>query len=575
MLACDEHGLEGETEVYDIPYHTPATYMSACGGQPMKLWGQPEKRQPTHAQRLFNGLVREWLWIGLLLLPLTAYLSLNPFLALDNPLYDGLRRLAALSSADMQIQADVLGGLLRGRTIAQVPGWLAALMSTSLVALLLGLLLYRPRYASWMTLGCMATAVLGSLALLRMGHWWSPGACLIGLLLSYLIWNWRRLSAVLAYFGWELARLDDEPKVLPERRRAPASKGDVLQGRIFALEQAVSRTRDTRRFMADGLECLPVATLITDPRGSILLANRIAREVFGNELVSHNLLEQLADLGYPPLHNGVRPALSALELVEFRDIHQRSLRMEIAPLLPAEGDVALGWLLSLTDLSKEREAQQHRETMLRFLSHDLRAPHSAILALLDIHSGGSPVFAQIEQQVRRALNLTESFVQLAKAEADGYHFQPTLFAMLVMDAFDQVAVIAQLKGIHLLHDLDEADDGMVSADQSLLTRALFNVLENAIKYSPSGTTVRLRHSSTLGWLECHISDQGAGIAAEDLPELFSQYRRFESAQGSEGLGLGLTMVRAVVERHKGHISCESTLGKGTTFSLRLPLLDDC
>lgn len=88
--------------------------------------------------------------------------------------------------------------------------------------------------------------------------------------------------------------------------------------------------------MADGLECLPVATLITDPKGNILLANRIAREVFGNDLVSENLLEQLADLGYPPLHNGVRPALSVLELVEFRDIHQRSLRMELAPLLPAK-----------------------------------------------------------------------------------------------------------------------------------------------------------------------------------------------------------------------------------------------
>lgn len=759
----------------------------------MMLWGKAEKRQPTHAQRLFHGLVREWLWIGLLLLPITAYLSLNPGLALNNPLYDSLRRLSPLpvdprillvtiddaslkklgrwpwprglhadlidrlsaaqpagflfdvifsepgdpandkrlaesvcnagnvllplvregaanysqpdaqmmpllkcakgvghinveadsdgvvrslylregppdakapqlawlayemsgelsempgepqqsvtqqwhrehairipfiaphtrfpsvsyvsvlhgevaperlrnrlilvgstasgmgdrfvtplsstvgTTAGLEIQANVLNGLLQGRSIVDLPGWLAALIATAWVALLLGLLLYRPRYALWMTLGCMAVALLVSLALLRLGHWWSPAACLIGLLLSYLIWNWRRLSVILAYFGWELARLDNEPKVLPERRRAPASKGDVLQARIFALEQAVSRTRDTRRFMADGLECLPVATLITDPMGNILLANRIAREVFGNELVTQNLLEQLADLGYPPLHNGVRPALSALELVEFRDIHQRSLRMELAPLLPAEGDVALGWLLSLTDLSKERDAQQHRETMLRFLSHDLRAPHSAILALLDVHNGESPVFAQIEQQVRRALGLTESFVQLAKAEADGYQFQPTLFAMLVMDAFDQVALIAQLKGIHLVHDLDEADEGMVSADQSLLTRALFNVLENAIKYSPSGTTVRLRHSSEQGWLECRISDQGPGIAAEDLPELFNQYRRFDSSQGSEGLGLGLTMVKAVVERHGGRISCESEVGKGTTFSLRLPLLDD-
>lgn len=767
--------------------------MRVPGGRAVKLWRKAEKRQPTQAQLLFHGLVREWLWIGLVLLPFTAYLSLSSSLAFNSPLYDSLRRLTPLpvdprillvtiddqslkklgqwpwprslhadlinrlsaaqptailfdvifndagniaddqrladavcnagnvllplerdgtaslspageqllpllkcakglghinveadsdgavrslylregppgstlpqlawqayrlsgqtaqmpgrseqpntqrwhrefrvrvpftseqhafpsvsyvsvlhgevpaellrdrlilvgasayglgdrfvtplsstpdTTAGVEIQANVLNGLLQERSIVDLPGWLAALIATAWVALLLGLLLYRPRYALWMTLGCMAGALLGAWALLRLGHWWSPAACLIGLLLSYLIWNWRRLSVILAYFGWELARLDNEPKVLPERRRAPANKGDVLQGRIFALEQAVSRTRDTRRFMADGLECLPVATLITDPRGNILLANRIAREVFGNDLVNENLLEQLADLGYPPLHNGVRPALSALELVEFRDIHQRSLRMEIAPLLPAEGDIALGWLLSLTDLSKEREAQQHRETMLRFLSHDLRAPHSAILALLDVHNGESPVFAQIEQQVRRALSLTESFVQLAKAEADGYHFQPTLFAMLVMDAFDQVAVIAQLKGIQLVNDLDVVDEGMVSADQSLLTRALFNVLENAIKYSPSGTTVRLSHGSAQGWLECRISDQGAGIAAEDLPELFSQYCRFDSAQGSEGLGLGLTMVKAVVERHGGRICCESVVSKGTTFTLQLPLLED-
>lgn len=769
-----------------MPWH-------ARGGSPVNLWRKAEKRQPTQAQLLFHGLVREWLLIGLVLLPFTAYLSLSAGLALNNPLYDSLRRLTPLpvdprivlvtidapslealgpwpwprsvhadlierlnaaqpagilfdvifsesgnsnddqrladavckagnvllpiagdssvspkaqvtplspllkcakgvghinveadkdgvvrsvylregpagstlpqlawlafamsehaetmpglpqeptgghwhqeheirvpftsepdpfpsvsyvsvlrgevppeslrgrliligasaygmadrfvtplsstvgTTAGVEIQADVLNGLLQGRSIVDLPGWLAALLATSLVALLLGLLLVRPRYALWMTLAGMAAALLGSWALLRLGHWWSPAACLIGLLLSYLIWNWRRLSVILAYFGWELARLDNEPKVLPERRRAPASKGDVLQGRIFALEQAVSRTRDTRRFMADGLECLPVATLITDPQGSILLANRVAREVFGNDLVGENLVEQLADLGYPPLHNGVRPTLSALELVEFRDIYQRSLRMELAPLLPAEGDFALGWLLSLTDLSKEREAQQHRETMLRFLSHDLRAPHSAILALLDVHNGESPVFAQIEQQVRRALSLTESFVQLAKAEADGYQFQPTLFAMLVMDAFDQVAVIAQLKGIHLVHDLDEADEAMVYADQSLLTRALFNVLENAIKYSQSGTTVRLRHGSAQGWLECRISDQGPGIAPEDLPELFNQYRRFDSAQGSEGLGLGLTMVKAVIERHGGRIVCESELGKGSTFILLLPLLED-
>ena len=63
----------------------------------MRLWHRAEKRQPTQAQRLFNGLVREWLWVSLLLLPITAFLSLSPGLALNNLLYDSLRRLAPLS----------------------------------------------------------------------------------------------------------------------------------------------------------------------------------------------------------------------------------------------------------------------------------------------------------------------------------------------------------------------------------------------------------------------------------------------------------------------------------------------
>lgn len=471
----------------------------------------------------------------------------------------------------VEIQANILNGLLQERSIVEFPLWQATILAVALVAALLGLLLLRPRYALWLTLGCMSVALFGAWGLLRLGHWWSPAACLLGMLLSYLIWNWRRLSVILAYFGWELARLDDEPKVLPERRRASAGQGDVLQARIFALEQAVSRTRDTRRFMADGLECLPVATLITDPNGNVLLANRMAREVFDNELVGKSLLGQLTTLGYPPLQDGMCPPLWALDVVEFRDTRQRSLRPELAPLLPADGDVALGWLLSLTDLSIERDAQQQRETLLRFLSHDLRAPHSAILALLDVQHSDAPIFAQIEQQVRRALHLTESFVQLAKAESDGYLFQPSLFAMLVLDAFDQVALIAQLKGIQLRHDLDEAGEEMVWADQSLLTRALFNLLENAVKYSPSGTVVNLSLRSGVDWLECRITDQGAGIAPDDLLVLFGQYRRFTSSEGSEGLGLGLSMVKTVIDRHAGKIHCESTLGQGTEFRLRLPL----
>lgn len=478
----------------------------------------------------------------------------------------------------IEIQANILNGMLQQRNIVVLDQRLAALLSVVIVGELLGLLLVRPRRALWLTLGAMTAALLGSGVLLRLGWWWSPAASLLGMMLGYLIWNWRRLNAVLAYFGWELARLDSEPKVFPERRRTQAPAGDVLQGQIVALEQAMSRTRDTRRFIADGLEYLPVATLISDPHGRILLANRKAREVFGRGLVGEDMLEQLSDLGYPVPSNGTPSALSTLEPLEFRDTQARSLRLDLEPLLPAEGDSVIGWLLSLTDLSVERDAEEQRAVLLRFLSHDLRAPHSAILALLDVQrhqvSGDTQVFSQIELQVRKALNLTEAFVQLAKAESEAYQFQPSMFAMLLLDTFDQASSIAHLKNIQLLHDLDEDAEALVLADQALLTRALFNLLENAIKYSPAGSRISVRVSCAEGWLLCEIVDQGRGIAVDELPELFSQYRRFTSAHGSDGLGLGLSMVKAVVDRHGGRISCLSVVGQGTTFSVQLPLLSE-
>ncbi|MEX5683827.1 sensor histidine kinase [Pseudomonas silesiensis] len=503
-----------------------------------------ESREPTQVQRLFRQLVREWLWISLLLLPLTGLLSFNA----ESSQRDG-------------------------------SGVWGALLSICLVACVLGLLLLRPRLALWLTLVGMGCALLASVGLAKLGWWWSPAASLLGMLFGYLIWNWRRLSVVLTYFGWELERLDSEPKVFPERRRAQFPTDDPLQGQIMALEQAMGRTRDTRRFIADGLEYLPVATLISDPHGRILLGNRNARDLFGTDLVGDDVLEQLARLGYPELVEGPRPFLSTLPLVEFRDVKERSLRLERAALLPVDGETPIGWLLSLTDLSVERDAEEQRGVLLRFLSHDLRAPHSAILALLDVHRhqavGDTQLFDQIECQVRRALELTDGFVQLAKAESEAYQFQPSLFAMMVLDVFDQTLTIAQLKQIEMVHHLDEvAQESLIMADQALLTRALFNLLENAIKYSGPGTRIIVQVNCAEGWLTCEIIDQGKGIAAEELPELFSQYRRLSSAHGIDGVGLGLSMVKAVMDRHGARIECQSVVDQGTRFRLHFPLLRD-
>jgi hypothetical protein len=172
----------------------------------------PESREPSQVERLFRQLVREWLWISLVLLPLTALLSYR----------------AQVNLHDAS------------------PG-LSALLSIGLLTCVLGLLLWRPRLALWLTLIGIACTLLTSTGLAELQRWWSPTPAALGMLFGYLIWNWRRLSVVLTYFGWELARLDSEPKVFPERRRVLFPGGDHLQKQIIALEQAMSRARLCRR----------------------------------------------------------------------------------------------------------------------------------------------------------------------------------------------------------------------------------------------------------------------------------------------------------------------------------------
>ncbi|MCK9564068.1 MAG: CHASE2 domain-containing protein, partial [Bacteroidales bacterium] len=134
------------------------------------------------------------------------------------------------------VQADILNSLLGQHSIVPLSATMAAMLATlPVVLLLLSLLLTRLRYAAPLTILMAVFTLALCWVLLRFGWWWPPAASLLGLLLASLMWSWRRLSAVLAYFGWELARLEAEPKVLPEHRAPlPSGPGDRLQRRVMA-----------------------------------------------------------------------------------------------------------------------------------------------------------------------------------------------------------------------------------------------------------------------------------------------------------------------------------------------------
>jgi CHASE2 domain-containing sensor protein/signal transduction histidine kinase len=349
---------------------------------------------------------------------------------------------------------------------------------------------------------------------------------------------------------------------------------------------------------------------------------------------SNNTIEQALKGLVPQISFGMDPYDAVFppdyRVLDGRDlvtVHGLNLQLAVAPVTDAKYAVPMGWIFALVDLSAERQIQAHRADLLRFLSHDLRTPQVSILAILDLQQDPetalppSELAQRLQRQVRHTLRLTDDFLQLAKAEAQSeYQFTLLDLSDLVLEAVDQVWPLARHKRIVLdavLPPLGELTDefgntsSLVRADGDLLRRALVNLLHNAVRYSPSNTQVTVtvlgNGPEHPGLVRVMIEDQGIGIPAEDIPLIFQRYRRLskrsvspsirvaslaegvephlvepvalptleveEKDEGHEpiqGLGLGLTQVKAVIDSHQGSIRCTSTVGQGTCFVIELP-----
>ncbi len=209
----------------------------------------------------------------------------------------------------------------------------------------------------------------------------------------------------------------------------------------------------------------------------------------------------LAHAQWPALLDPARREFAALmaQGVEVRDAHERDHLLRYANCTNEQGETT-GWIAGLVDVSALHAAERQREDALRLLSHDMRSPQASILALVEIERARSePVLARgllerIERYAQRALTLADDFVQLARAESQTYVLEPVSMTELMIDASDEVWPQAHAKRITLQTETattaDADDDGhWICADRSLMTRALVNILNNAVKYSPPDTRI--------------------------------------------------------------------------------------
>jgi len=215
------------------------------------------------------------------------------------------------------------------------------------------------------------------------------------------------------------------------------------------------------------------------------------------------------------------------------------------------------------------------------LAHELRTPLTALrgeieLALLRSHTPDEHRMSLISQleEIDRLKRLIDQLLTLARAEAGEIPLkrEPVDLSALTSSVIDQLEPIAVSKAIDLRAEVS-SPIVVEDSDAEWLRRLLLNLLDNALKFTPEGGSVRVRLTERDGRAALEVGDSGPGMDRSVAARVFQPfYRADESRSGrSEGAGLGLSLVKWIVERHRGHIEVQSEPGRGSTFTVELPL----
>lgn len=364
----------------------------------------------------------------------------------------------------IEIQANLLNALLADRFITPLGHkWVMLLSVLPLWLLLIAFWYLRPSNNLQLSLVMIALVLVSNAALLMLGGiWLPPSMALVGIIVVYPLWGWRRLAAISQFLVSEVDRMMAQPN-LPALPQPSRWAGDRIAGDANRLHQVIGMIHSTA---------------------------------------------------------------------------------------------------------------QEREEMLQFLSHDMRAPQAAIIALAEERNDMGSREERIERirtYARHTLKLADDFVQLARLHSRREESDPIDLSDAMAQAADIVWPHARTRNV-TVQRTGETADVWIEGDSAALVRAFTNLLDNAVRHAPEGSSVRYEVTRNGAFARCSVSDHGPGLARERRDAPFERFGA--SGSGQHGSGLGLAFVRAVARHHGGDVQYTEPDGGGACFTINLPLCED-
>ncbi len=227
------------------------------------------------------------------------------------------------------------------------------------------------------------------------------------------------------------------------------------------------------------------------------------------------------------------------------------------------------------------QVEELKTNFISMMSHDLKTPIARIQGMTDVIINDEVLLSPQQREAidhikasgNDLLKFVDSTLNYARIESEGVilHRQSRDVNELIKEVTHRAEFLAKAKNIRLIEELEPLFS--ISIDPDLIKQVLSNLVENAIKYSPNDSKILISSEESAGWVVIQVADQGPGIPADELPNIFMKFFRSKNAKNSaiKGSGLGLYLAKYFTELHQGRIGVESSPGQGSTFTIELPL----
>lgn len=357
---------------------------------------------------------------------------------------------------------------------------------------------------------------------------------------------------------------------------------DELMNARIAREHALREAEEAHRRIDALLKSVADGLIVTDLSGKVLLHNQPTEKLLGapSSQVFKNVLKGLPD----PTQSDTLPPFD-IALPAEGNTPTRIIQIHSSPVLD-QRDSQTGMVSVLRDVTRERALEQIKTEFISTAAHELTTPLTSILGyselLLDREMEESFSTDQKRDFMEEILNRSESLskivddlLNISRVESGQpvpLDIQPTELESLLKKTVNNFQLVSEQHRFEL--QLPELPGSPVLVDKGRILQVLENLLSNAVKYSPENTCIRINSSYELDAYKIEIIDQGIGMTDEQLERVFDKFYRCDASNTAVGgLGLGMSIVKQIVDGHQGSIEITSELAKGTKVTLRLPLAD--